>query len=127
MRPFLLLLPLLLAACATPRETCIAEATRDLRVINALVAQTRANLERGYAIAEDEDLRTLYRTCRVENADGTTGVYTCPTTQVVTREVPVAIDLNAERAKLESLVERQAQLESAVQPALRQCMALYPQ
>lgn len=127
MRSSLLLLPLLLAACATPREACIGDATRDLRVVNALVAQTRANLQRGYAIEEEQDLRTLYRSCRVDNADGTTGTYACPRTVVVTNEVPVAIDLNAERAKLESLLERRDQLESAVQPAIRQCMARYPE
>ncbi len=127
MRPSLLILPLLLAACASPREACIEDVTRDLRVVNTLVTQTRANLQRGYALQEEQDLRTLYRNCRVDNADGTTGTYACPRTVVVTNEVPVAIDLNAERAKLESLLERKNQLESAVQPAIRQCMARHPE
>jgi hypothetical protein len=45
----LALLPLV-AACAAPREACIASANKDLRVINKLVTETRGNLVRGFAI-----------------------------------------------------------------------------
>ena len=59
MRPALMILPFLaLAACATPREQCIGQATRDLRVLNSLIAETQGNLARGYAIEEQQEVRT---------------------------------------------------------------------
>jgi len=55
MRPVFVVLPLaLLAACATPREQCISDVSRDFRVLNSLVAQTQANLARGYAVVEEQ-------------------------------------------------------------------------
>jgi hypothetical protein len=127
MRPILLLVPLALAACATPRERCIADATGQLRVINALVAETRGNISRGYAIEDRQDLRTIRARCDVTRADGTLGSTWCDRTQVVNREIPVAVDLTSERAKLDSLLERQALLERQSQVALQQCVATYPQ
>lgn len=128
MRSLLLLaLPLALAACATPRDRCIATATGQLRVINALVAETQGNIARGYAIEERQDLRTVRRFCDVRRDDGTIGRVGCDRTQVVTRDVPVAIDLNAEQAKLNSLLQRRALVEQQSQVALQQCVAAYPQ
>ena len=59
MRPALfLVLPLVLAACATPRESCLSSVGQQGRVIDALISQTRGNVARGYAIEEREELRT---------------------------------------------------------------------
>lgn len=128
MRPALILLPLaVLAACATPREQCINDVTRDTRVLSSLINETRANLARGYALREQQEVRTVRSTCQGRNEDGTTFVFGCDETQTFTTTRPVAIDLNAEQAKLESLEARFAQAERASNQAVAQCIAVHPE
>ncbi len=128
MRPALFILPLAaLAACATPREQCIGDVTRDLRILNSLIAETQGNLSRGYAIEENKEVRTLRRTCRGKNEDGSTFRFPCDETETFTTTRPVAIDLNAEQAKLESLLERQAQAKAASDQAVLQCIRSNPE
>ncbi len=128
MRAALLMLPLaLLAACATPREQCINDATRDLRVLSLLIEETRANLARGYALEEQQVVRTISDTCTARNEDGEVFTFSCPKTRTFTRTIPVAIDLDAERAKLESLEERFLEMQAASNQAVAQCIALYPE
>lgn len=43
-----------LAACGTPQERCIASATRDLQVVNDLIAETEGNIARGYGYEKYE-------------------------------------------------------------------------
>lgn len=126
MRATLLIIPLLLSACATPRESCLAEVTREARVIDALITQTRGNLERGFAIEEEQDIRTRRRFCTGRNEDGSVFQFRCEETDTVTVQVPVAVDLNAERAKLESLLQRQQQNQANVQAGIAQCNARFP-
>lgn len=128
MRRTLILLPLLtLTACATPREQCISDATSQLRVINGLVNETQGNLARGYAIAEQQEVRTLDRTCRGRNEDGSTFRFPCDETETITTTKPVAIDLNAEQAKLNSLLERQRLVKASSDQAVGQCIAVHPE
>ncbi|MEJ6477192.1 MAG: hypothetical protein QNL92_00770 [Octadecabacter sp.] len=128
MRASLLLLPLLaLAACATPREQCVGQATRELRVINSLITETQGNLSRGYALVEQQDVRVLRTMCQGTNEDGSTFRFPCEETETFTRNVPVAIDLNVEQAKLRSLQERQAQEQRRAQTATQQCIAIHPE
>lgn len=128
MRPALLILPLLaLTACATPREQCINEASREARVLSALVNETRANLARGYALEERQEVRSFTRMCRGENSDGTTFRFPCSKTDTITVTEPVAIDLNAETAKLASLEERLAQVQTVTNAAVAQCIAIHPE
>ncbi len=128
MRKNLFLLPLLaLAACATPRESCISEATRELRTLTALVNETQGNIARGYAIAEVQDVAVRRTRCTGTNADGSTFTFPCEETTTVTRQQPVAIDLRAERAKLDSLLERQALLRRQSDAQVQACIAAYPE
>ncbi len=128
MRPALIILPFVaLTACATPREDCIGQATRDLRVLNSLITETQGNLARGYAIAEHQDIRTIRQTCRGTNSDGTTFRYRCDETETFTTNRPVAIDLNADRAKLNSLVERRSQQQASSDQLVLQCIAMHPE
>jgi hypothetical protein len=128
MRPAFIILPLLaLAACATPREQCIGDATRDTRILSSLINETRANLSRGYALDERQDVRTLTRSCRGEHEDGSTFRYPCNETETFTTTVPVAIDLNAEQAKLRSLEERFVQTQAGSNQAVAQCIAVHPE
>jgi hypothetical protein len=125
-RPALLLPLALLAACQSPREACIDNATRELRVMERLIAETRANITRGYAIREVQEIRTRPGRCTGTNADGSAFTFPCDQTDTITREVPVAIDLNAERAKLDSLLERQAQMRRTSEAQVQACIAAYP-
>ncbi|WP_342078419.1 hypothetical protein [Yoonia sp. SS1-5] len=128
MRTALIILPLAaLAACATPREECIDVALRDTRVINALVTETQRNLQRGYAIEQKQEVRTVRETCRGRNEDGTTFRFRCDETRTITTNVPVAIDLNEEQKKLDSLLERQALSQSRSNQAIAQCIAVHPE
>ena len=116
-----------LAACATPQQSCIASVTRDARVLDSLIAETQANLARGFAVEEVEELRTRNRTCVGRNEDGTEFRFRCPQTDTVTRQVPVAIDLQDERRKLETLLQRQEQNRVNVEAGISQCLARYPE
>lgn len=125
MRRALFLLPLALAACATPREACINDATRELRVLSSLVSETQGNLVRGYAIGERQDIITIAETCEAVSETGEVTRFPCDRTETRTTEFPVAIDLNAERAKLDSLLERQAILNRQSQSIIQQCIAIH--
>ena len=128
MRPTLILLPLVaLAACATPREQCINDATRDTRVLSALVAETEANIARGYALTTTQEVRTIRTTCQGRNEDGSTFLFPCEEVQTIDRTVPVAIDLNAEEAKLTSLRTRLATERAAANATVSQCIATFPE
>ncbi len=121
----LALLPLV-AACATPREACIANVGKDLRVINKLVTETRGNINRGFAIETQQKIREVQTTCVSELPDGTEISTACEEVDIRDVKVPVAIDLNAERAKLASLEERQRQLQINAEAARQQCIAANP-
>ncbi len=128
MRPALMILPFLaMAACATPREQCISDATRDTRVLSALITQTQGNLARGYALKQRQDVRTVLGACQGRNEDGSSFFFSCEEVDTITTNVPVAIDLKAEQAKLQSLQERFVQAQAASNAAITQCIALYPE
>lgn len=128
MRPALFLIPLLgLAACATPQQQCLGAATRDARINAQLIAQTEANIERGFALRTEEQLRERNRLCRGETESGEAVVTRCETVDIRRVRVPVAIDLNAERAKLASLKQERARLATRTEAAVGQCRALYPE
>ncbi len=128
MRPALIILPLVvLAACATPREQCINDVTRDTRVLSSLINETRANLARGYAIEERQEVRTVRSTCRGRDDEGESFRFRCDKTDTFKTTVPIAIDLNVERAKLASLEERFAQMQGTSNQAVAQCIAVHPE
>jgi hypothetical protein len=133
------LLPLLiLTACGTPQEQCINAVTRDMRVVDRLIAETEANLARGYAYEEV----TVYLPQWV---DCTPRPYAPPQRGDAEAEVPpvkpqmcledvpqttrreVAIDLRAEQAKLDSLKAKRSQQAKAAAPAIAQCKADNPE
>lgn len=121
----LALLPLLVA-CATPQESCLASVGKDQRVLNALIVETRGNLNRGFAVKSEQRFREVNDICKSRLPDGTEIRTACKRTEVKNIDVPVAIDLNAERAKLQSLEERQQQMRANSEAARRQCIAANP-
>ncbi len=127
MRAALLIVPLLLTACATPREACLDEVNREVRILDKLIAETQGNLERGFALEERQEVRTRRSTCSGRDSEGVEIRIRCEKTSTFTRTVPVAIDLNAERAKLTSLEQRQMQNISNAQAGIAQCNARFPE
>lgn len=127
MRAALLIVPILLTACATPREACLDEVNREVRILDKLISETQANLTRGFAVEERQEVRTRRTFCTGKNEDGSTFRFRCEETDTVTRTTPVAIDLNAERAKLTSLEQRQMQNISNAQAGIAQCLTRFPE
>ncbi len=127
-RSTLLLIPLVvLAACSTPREQCISSANRSVATLDRLISVTRGNIERGYAIAEVQDVRVLRSHCEGTNEDGSTFRFPCEETETFTRRVPVAIDIAEERTKLAQLESRREQQTSDAQARIQQCIAVHPE
>jgi hypothetical protein len=131
MTPARLFLPALalLAACATPQEACIGNATRELRTLDTLIAETEANLARGYAFETIEVTRPEWVIC---------GYYPAKPKQqpkprycfqdvTETSRREVAIDPAAEKRKLAGLVERRRALNGPAASAIAECRARYPQ
>ncbi|MBS8229223.1 hypothetical protein [Vannielia litorea] len=127
MRHFLplLLLPLL-AACATPREACEARATKDLRVMNKLIAETRANVDRGYAIEREAYVTTGLQMC-VGSAKENVGVRWCHRPETRYRTKQVAIDPGAEQRKLRNMIIKRDQLQREAQAQVAACKRAYPE
>jgi len=65
--------------------------------------------------------------CESVLPDGTEIRTRCKQTEVRDVRVPVAIDLNAKRAKLQSLEERQRQMQINSEAARQQCLAANPE
>ncbi|RYH08238.1 hypothetical protein [Tropicimonas sp. IMCC6043] len=122
----LLTLPLL-AACATPRQTCLVAATRDLATVDQLIAETEANLQRGYAIEPE-----YYTGSQVGLCVGN-GLYTglgwtyCTVPQTRVRARPVTIDRTVEQQKLRDLKKVRVRAEREARTKLESCDATYPQ
>ena len=129
MKRFLLAPLLILAACGTPQEQCIGAATRDMRVVDRLIRETEANIARGYGYEEV----TVFVPEWVDCTPRPTTANPAPPPQMCFDDVPqtsrkaVALDLNAEAAKLKSLKAKRAQQAKAAEAAIRQCKAQYPE
>ncbi len=127
-RKTLLILPLLvLAACGTPRERCISGANRPIATLDRLIAETRGNIQRGYALVEVQDVRVLRKTCEGTNEDGSTFRFPCEETETFTRTEPVTISIAQERAKLAELEQNRAQAARTAQAQVQQCIAIHPE
>ena len=114
-----LALPLLLAACATPQQRCELDATRDLRVVNGLIADTQSTIQRGYALREEQRTRVGASFCYGGGDDFGYGI--CWGNDTYTRTRPVAVNLDEERAKLQTLLRKKEELEVRARAQLDAC------
>ncbi len=122
---------LFLAACGTPQEQCINRETRDLRVVNRLIAETEGNLARGYGYEEYTVYETDFVPCGYlpDDGDPATGreIRFCRDRVPETTRRPVAIDLAAEQRKLDGLLARRRDLEARAEQVVAACRAAYPE
>ncbi len=128
----LLPLVLLAAACATPREACIADQTEELRVLDSLIAQDEATLARGYALDRRTEYAPSLTLCSgigywggYRDLYGGTG--TCIRPEPRTRTVPVAVNLEEIRARLASLKAKRVDLAQEVELGVAACRQAYPE
>jgi hypothetical protein len=122
-----------LAACGTPQENCIRGVTRDLRVVDGLIGDTRANLARGYALEDYTTSRAVWKQC-LRRTGGTTpdgrpavAPGLCFENEPYTVTRPKAIDLSAEQRTLAGLISKRAQLVRQSERAVAQCRAQHPE
>lgn len=126
----------ILVACGTPQEQCIARETRDLRVVNRLIAEAEGNLKRGYAFEDVVISRSAWVTCAplpvpppVEGAPPPEPAKPrlCLEDRDETVTRPVAIDLAAEQTKLTGLKAKRKQLAAAGDRSIAACRKAYPE
>lgn len=130
MRRALFLAPLaLLVACGTPQERCIQRETRDLRILDRLITETRTNIGRGYALQEYTVTVTDWEPCPVQfdSTGKPLPSRMCLEDRQEKRTRPVAIDLNAETAKLESMLAKRDQLAREAEGSIALCRSQYPE
>lgn len=121
----------LLVACGTPQERCIAGATKDLRVLDRLIGETRTNLQRGYAMEEVVRTSLRWEVCR----PGIAATATTPAQPAemcledydytVTR--PKAINLAQEREKLAEMQKKRRELAARAESTIAQCRLQHPE
>ncbi len=122
-------LMLALVACGTPQQQCIGSVTRDLRVVDRLIAETEANLARGYAFQTVVETRPTFVDCTPDPTPKRPNPRPrqCLVNEDRAVSRPVAIDLNAEAAKLASLKAKRMQQTTAATAAVSACQRQYPE
>lgn len=119
---------LILTGCATPQERCINAATRDMQVVDQLIAESMATLARGYALETQIVMRTDFDDCTPR----ATAEYPNPRPKMCLIEVPQtitrpkAVDLMAEKVKLSGLEAKSAEQSTVAAKAITACRAQYP-
>ncbi len=120
----------LLAACGTPQEQCINRNTRDLRVVDRLIAETEGNLDRGYALETVTRYEDYWATCQdrvVVDGQTVTRPRLCLKERSYTEQRPKAIDLADEARKLEGLQAKRTDLARQAKAVIAQCKVEYPE
>ena len=117
--------PLALAACATPQQQCIDNATRDLQVLDKLIIESKQNIDRGYAVREEVVPRVGFSYCLGNYGYGYGGLSFCTGGSTSIRRTPVAIDLDAEQQKLAGLERRRSDVAERAEAGLAACQAQF--
>lgn len=120
-----------LSACGTPQERCIRRETREYRAISGLLAETTANLARGYAWEEreyvDYEMDFCYRPVRRRDGRYDRISYICDRPVIETERYRVPIDPASEERKRDYLAKRLKALQTQAEASVRACKAAYPE
>lgn len=123
-----LALSALLAACATPRQQCISNATSEVRQVRNALLTAQENVARGYAIHKQSVPYTVQRICyRIDPATSASVPYPCPQTAYRIQTTPVAIDVAQERVKIAEYKRILPRLAATAETKVRQCEAAFPE
>lgn len=123
MRRIFLLALVPLVACSTPQERCIASVTKNIRVLDRLISTSQQNVDRGYAYHTKE--YTVFTTVVCGEVDGKKVL--CQVPETASRKIPVAINLDNEQAKLNTLRKKRKQLASQSKSQIASCKSSYPE
>lgn len=124
MKPYVTLIGLaLLAGCASPQDTCIAQASKDLRGLDAAIAVAEGNIARGYAVENDVVAARGPVLCvgSVFGGRVQAGVRQCSHAVLRNVERPQPLDIEAEERKLASMQARRASLRERTDSAIAAC------
>ncbi|MCB2094063.1 MAG: hypothetical protein H6901_09440 [Rhodobacteraceae bacterium] len=120
---------MLLTSCGTPQEQCIRAATRELRTVTGLIAETEATIARGYGYQSEEITRWAWVRCDFDRFDhdaiGPAPMCWEPYSDTIRR--PVAIDPAVEARKLSALKSRQKILQTQANAQISDCRARFPE
>lgn len=113
-----------LAACAQTPAACKGEAMKELQALDSLIAETRANIDRGYARSDGRDrgASTSVQLC-LGSGSRHVGVSFCSAGSPTRQSGPVAIDPEAERRKLRSFESRRIEIARCAAAEAAACTA----
>ncbi len=112
-----------LAACATPLERCLNTANGEVKHLQGAISTAEANISRGYALHRTQETIVVPKHCFTEKGRR----YRCDETEYHTIEIPVDIDISAERAKRDRLRRDLRSARAAASRQSDQCFAAHPE
>ena len=117
-----------LSGCATPKQECIAGATRQLRSVESALVTAQGNIDRGYAIHTQRVPYTIGQIC-YDTYRTTHAVipYSCPVTQYRTQTTPVPINVTEERRKVAEYQQMLPELRQQAYAGIQACNAQFPE
>lgn len=118
---------LLVAACASPQQQCISDAQKPVTFLRQQVAEVQSNVSRGYAVTTKQEVVIEDAICPGVDSEGNPVEVLCQKSEVIDHEVPVPINLSAERAKLADLQSRLAVAERKLAEQIAQCQRSFPE
>ncbi|MCJ8336628.1 MAG: hypothetical protein MJH10_20750 [Epibacterium sp.] len=124
--PFALLALPLFAACASPYARCVEEYSGDYLRLNAQIATTQGNIDRGYAIHTQSVPETVWEQCPRFKDGKIIGYRLCPETHYREIETPVVISVPSERDRLKRLTRDRAALQQRHDSVIEQCRMAHP-
>ncbi len=129
MKRLVILTLLAVTACGTPQEQCIAAGTRDLQVVERLIAEAEGNIARGYAWENVTVLERRWVECRTKPTAEMSepARERCLVEVPETTKKPRAIDLAEEASTLASLKAKRAEQLAASKGLVKACKAKYPE
>ena len=118
---------LLLGACSTPRDRCIAAATDSYESVAFVILDLRQTIARGYALHRERVPYTIHETCyRTDSYTGDLVPYSCPSTAYRTTTTPVAVDIDEERRKLADYEQLLPKVRAEAAAGVAQCERPFP-
>lgn len=109
----------IVAACASPRESCIRQAGEEVRLLDQQIAETEAALARGYRVTEPSEARTTLHICAWPREP----VLFCTRHTPGQRATRLNVERGAEEARLVELQRERARMVVVTADRIASCPA----